>query len=349
MTDTNTVEQFLRTTFSRAAEYRDRPSGITAALPLLENALTGNIEQEDEKRKLVDVGKSAVQHAIYRILDDRFDQYDYDQVSLIAKRYTVPLQLYKQIGKQIHLKQYVKPADHKETLEIIILARCCGFMAVYKFIEEEFVSLFTQDINKANRPREPNPPSPLTDQDGSPSQLLNEVVQAKSGEVKTEEQEMEGGKWQANIVAKLSEKAPSFSHARTSASKKKAKAEASRDILTYFDSNKDVYERLQVPVEGEADIYVLPIRQNDYCHLFTEKTTSTTTSTTTAAATTSTSTTTANTPTTSTTATNTATTNTATTTNPHALNTGDWSGVSVKRERSSPELDAPPQAKVFFS
>ncbi|KAF1800314.1 hypothetical protein FB192DRAFT_1438582 [Mucor lusitanicus] len=204
------------------------------------------------------------------ILDDRFDQYDYDQVSLIAKRYTVPLQLYKPIGEHIDLKQYIRPINHKETLEIMcgILARYCGPTAVYKFIEEDFVSLFNQDISKANSPREPNPPSSSAKQDDSPSKLLNEMVQAKNGTLKTEEHEVEGENWRVNIVAKLSEKAPSFSHARTSASKKKAKAEASRDILTYFDSNKDVYERLQVPVEGEADSHVLPIRENDYCHLF---------------------------------------------------------------------------------
>lgn len=180
-----------------------------------------------------------------------------------------------------------------------ILFRCYGITAVYKFIQEEFILLVNQDINNANSPKKPSSPSLSTNQADNPVKLLHELIQAKSGTLEAEAHETEDKKWEVKIVAKLNEKALSFSHARTNASKQKAKTEASRDILTYFTNYPDVCQHLQVPVEGEVEIHVLPISENDYCHLFAETTT--------------------------------------TTANRPALKTADWSGDSVNLSTSSHE------------
>ncbi|GAN03943.1 hypothetical protein MAM1_0051d03399 [Mucor ambiguus] len=277
MTDTDTLEQYIYTTFSKITDDQDRPLDVSAALPLLKQVLTGYTQQVADY-KFNYIGESAVQFAIHLILADHFSKYENRVLSSIAKKFTVPLQLYKLIGKQIHLKEYVRPIYLKETLDMVfgILFRYNGIMAVQKFIQDEFISLVNHDLNNAASPKKSIPPSSLTNQAENPVKVLYELIQANGGILETESHETDDKRWQVKIVAKFNEKSLLFSHARTSSSKQKAKTEASRDILTYFTNNPDVCQHLQVPAaEGASDIHMLAISENDYCHLFTENTTNT--------------------------------------------------------------------------
>jgi len=118
MTDTDALEQYIYATFSTITDEQSRPLDITAALPLLKQVLTGYTQQIAE-HKFNYIGESAVQFAIHLILADHYSKYEDRVLSAIAKKFTAPLQLYKLIGKQIHLKEYVRPIYLKETLDMI--------------------------------------------------------------------------------------------------------------------------------------------------------------------------------------------------------------------------------------
>ncbi|KAG1094818.1 hypothetical protein G6F42_018680 [Rhizopus arrhizus] len=276
MTDTDALEQYIHDIFSRITDDEERPLDISAALPLIKQVLTGYTQQVTE-HKFNYIGESAVHFAIHLILVDHYPQYENRVLSAIAKKFTVPTQLYKLIGKQIRLKDYVRPIYLKETLDMVfgILFRYHGIQAVQKFIQDPFLFLVNNDFNNAASPKKPISPSSSSltrSQDENPVKILHEMIQANNGTLETEAHEMPEKKWQVKIVAKFNEKSLLFSHARTSNSKQKAKTEDSRDILTYFTNNADVYQHLQIAIEGAADIHVLPISESDYCHLFAENT-----------------------------------------------------------------------------
>ncbi|KAK4520002.1 uncharacterized protein ATC70_010246 [Mucor velutinosus] len=273
MTDTDALEQYIYATFSTITDEQSRPLDITAALPLLKQVLTGYTQQIAE-HKFNYIGESAVQFAIHLILADHYSKYEDRVLSAIAKKFTAPLQLYKLIGKQIHLKEYVRPIYLKETLDMIfgILFRYNGIMAIQKLIQDAFICLVNHDLNNTTSPKKLLSPSSSTNQTVNPVKALYELVQANSGAIETEAHEIDDKKWQVKIVAKLNASSLLFSHARTSSSKQKAKTEASRDILNYFTNNPDVYQHLQIAAEGAIDIHALPISESDYCHLFAENT-----------------------------------------------------------------------------
>lgn len=148
-------------------------------------------------------------------------------------------------------------------------------MAVQKFIQDAFVCLVNHDLNNAANPKKPT--LPPTGQVENPVMALHQLIQTHNGTLETQAHETDDKRWQVRIVARFSEKSLPFSHARTSSSKQKAKTEASRDMLTYLSGNPDVCQHLQVAVEAAAeaaDAHVLPISENDYCHLFAADTNS---------------------------------------------------------------------------
>lgn len=118
MTDTDALEQYIHDIFSRIIDDEGRPLDISAALPLLKQVLTGYTQQVTE-HKFNYIGESAVHFAIHLILADHYPQYENRVLSAIAKKFTVPTQLYKLIGKQIRLKDYVRPIYLKETLDMV--------------------------------------------------------------------------------------------------------------------------------------------------------------------------------------------------------------------------------------
>ncbi|KAL9540669.1 hypothetical protein MBANPS3_009553 [Mucor bainieri] len=276
MADIEPIEQYLHDTFSRITDGQARPLDVKAAAPLLKQVLTG-YTQEVAEHKYNYIGESAVQFAIHLILADHFHKYENRVLSAIAKKFTAPLQLYKLIGKQIRLKEYVRPVYLKETLDMVIgiLFRYYGIAAVQHFIQDAVILLVNQDLdNAAGGPKKPPSPSSSSSQDENPVQLLHQQIQSNGGTLETQAQETDDKRWQVKLVARFNDKSLPFSHARTSGSKQKAKTEASRDIVTYLSSHPDVCQQLQVPVEGDApDIHVLPISEQDYCHLFAEHTT----------------------------------------------------------------------------
>jgi len=118
MTDTDALEQYIKTTFSSITDDQGVPLDVTAAVPLLKQVLTGYTQQVAEQ-KFNYIGESAVQFAIHLTLAEHFSKYENRVLSAIAKKFTVPLQLYKLIGKQIHLKEYVRPIYLKETMDMV--------------------------------------------------------------------------------------------------------------------------------------------------------------------------------------------------------------------------------------
>ncbi|KAL0137166.1 hypothetical protein V8B55DRAFT_1451685 [Mucor lusitanicus] len=142
MRDTD-AKQFLHATFARILTGGDTAQEAVAA-----------------ERRLGYIGEPAVQTAMHMILDDHFSQYDRDQLPVIGN--TVSLRLYQLIGERIHLQQYVEPINYTrhdvwrqgggECLDIHlggtsrVLVRCYDIMAIYKFIQEDFILLVNQDI-----------------------------------------------------------------------------------------------------------------------------------------------------------------------------------------------------------
>ncbi|CEP16303.1 hypothetical protein [Parasitella parasitica] len=270
MTDTDKLEQYINDTFSKIIDAQGRPLDVSLALPTLKQILTGYY-QEIVSSKFDFIGESALQFAINLILVQRYSKYDNRILSLLAKKFRAPLQLYKQIGKQIQLNQYVRPTYLKEKMEMIlgVLYYFYGIAAVQKFIEEAFVFFVENELNNASSPKKAKAPN---SSDNNPVQTLYEMVKAGNGIVEISYLDTPDKKWQVNIIARLNEKSLLFSHARASGSKQKAKNEASRDILAFFANNPDVRRQLEISGDGNAETHALPISENDYCHLFDEST-----------------------------------------------------------------------------
>ena len=151
-----------------------------------------------------------------------------------------------------------------------------GIIAIKKFIEEALIIVVNHELDINTSPKKIVSPENTND---NPVKLLHEMIQSGGGLLDTSASETPEKKWQVKIIAKFNEKSLLFSHTRISGSKQKAKTEASRDILTFFTKNPDMYQQLQIPGEGNTEIHVLPISENDYCQLFLENTTHTTNST----------------------------------------------------------------------
>ncbi|KAI8641025.1 hypothetical protein BD408DRAFT_418957, partial [Parasitella parasitica] len=269
MTDTDKLEQYIHNTFSKITDDGGRMLDISLALPALKQILTG-CYQEIASSKFDYIGESALQFAISLILAQRYSRYDNRVLSLLAKKFRAPLQLYKQIGKQIQVNQYVRPTYLKERIEMIlgVLYHFYGIATVQKFIEEAFVFFVENELNSAfpKKAKVPNGP------DNNPVKMLYELAQAGNGTVEISYLDAPNKKWQVNIIVKLNEKSLLFSHARTSGSKQKAKTEASHDILTFLTNNPDVRQQLEISGDGNTETHALPISENDYCHLFDENT-----------------------------------------------------------------------------
>lgn len=151
-----------------------------------------------------------------------------------------------------------------------------GIIAIKRFIEEALIIVVNHELDINTSPKKIVSPENTND---NPVKLLHEMIQSGGGLLDTSASETPEKKWQVKIIAKFNEKSLLFSHTRISGSKQKAKTEASRDILTFFIKNPDMYQQLQIPGEGNTEIHVLPISENDYCHLFLENTTHTANST----------------------------------------------------------------------
>ena len=151
-----------------------------------------------------------------------------------------------------------------------------GIIAVKKFIEEALINIVNNELDITASPKKITSPGSPND---NPVTMLHEMIQSGGGSLDTSASETLEKKWQVKIIAKFNEKSFLFSHTRTSGSKQKAKTEASRDILTYFIKNPDMCQQLQIQGEGNTEVHVLPISENDYCNLFLENTTSDTNST----------------------------------------------------------------------
>lgn len=151
-----------------------------------------------------------------------------------------------------------------------------GIIAIKRFIEEALIIVVNHELDINTSPKKIVSPENTND---NPVKLLHEMIQSGGGLLDTSASETPEKKWQVKIIAKFNEKSLLFSHTRISGSKQKAKTEASRDILTFFIENPDMYQQLQIPGEGNTEIHVLPISENDYCHLFLENTTHTANST----------------------------------------------------------------------
>ncbi|KAI7903582.1 uncharacterized protein BX663DRAFT_506973 [Cokeromyces recurvatus] len=256
MISENTIEEYVRRTFTKYIEGNGNSLNASPAFPILVNIISANfIEEEYNNYKFCFIGEAAAAFVVRSILAKHFASHNDTFLNSLAKRFSNLLQVHKHFGQEIYLFAYISKQNYSNIINNIIgvLYTYFGMPTIEKLLEKTVIHLTNFYLNVA-----------IKTSIEHPTYALNHLIQSKEGSLNMESEQTIDSLWKITLTCQLTKNGIAFSHTRIAISKQKARMVASKDILIFLEKHPEYFEQLKVPANYQQEAHVLPIDPSDY-------------------------------------------------------------------------------------